>query len=208
MNPAVTTWPATFTSPRPAPAVRPVPTAAIRPSAGRAWETILGFAPSEVEGATFLDFVWPDDIELTLAALDRAASTADLNGFENRYRHKDGTARWISWQTATEGDLVYAYGRDVTLKVEGVDGFSTEGVNSLSRICRDPADLAGGARIVGVVAELRRQVERDREPRLPALEQVAVARVRLLGRSKTRKQPHGPQLARVHRRLHAARVRK
>jgi len=30
---------------------------------------------------------------------------------------------------------------DVTLSVEGSDGFSTEGVNSLARISRDPADL-------------------------------------------------------------------
>src|SRR5205823_869345 len=51
------------------------------------------------------------------------------------------------------------------------------------RVDRDagPAHLALRARIVGVVPELRRQVERDRQPVLPALEQVSVARVRLLG---------------------------
>ena len=37
------------------------------------------------------------------------------------------------------------------------------------------------ARVVRVVAELRRQVERDREARLAAREQVAETRVRLLG---------------------------
>ena len=50
-----------------------------------------------------------------------------------------------------------------------------------------PADLALGARVVGVEPELRRQVERDREPRLALLEQVAVARVRLLGRGEARR---------------------
>ena len=50
------------------------------------------------------------------------------------------------------------------------------------RVDRDtrPADLALGERVVRVVAELRRQVERDREARLPALEQVVEAGVRLL----------------------------
>ena len=57
------------------------------------------------------------------------------------------------------------------------------------RVDRDagPPDLALGARIVGVEPELRRQVERDREPGLPALEQVAEALVRLLGRREARR---------------------
>ena len=54
------------------------------------------------------------------------------------------------------------------------------------------------ARVVGVVAELRRQVERDREARLPLLEQVAVALVRLLRRREARVLPHRPRPAAVH----------
>src|SRR5437762_3376430 len=55
---------------------------------------------------------------------------------------------------------------------------------AVERIGRDAgaADLAVGARVVGVVAELRRQVERDGEAGLPVVEQVPVARVRLLRR--------------------------
>ena len=79
-----------------------------------AWQRTLGLAPAEVEGRTFLDFVWPDDRKITRDALAAAATADDVKGFENRYRHQDGTPRWISWQTAAEGDVVYAYGRDVT----------------------------------------------------------------------------------------------
>ena len=82
--------------------------------ANPAWKTLLGFEPSEVEGRHFQDLVWPADASETQAALDAAAGADHLSGFENRYRHKDGSPRWISWQTAVEGDLVYAYGRDVT----------------------------------------------------------------------------------------------
>ena len=78
------------------------------------WTAILGHAPGDVVGRHFQGFVHPDDAGLTRGKLDAAASGTDLTGFENRYRHKDGTARWISWHTAAEGDLVYAYGRDVT----------------------------------------------------------------------------------------------
>ena len=83
-----------------------------------AWTTILGHQPDEVEGHSFLDFIWPEDAVFTQDGLDRAASQSDLTNFENRYRHKDGTPRWISWHTSVEGDLVYAYGRDVTAEKE------------------------------------------------------------------------------------------
>lgn len=79
-----------------------------------AWTAILGHQPDEVVGRSFLDFVWPEDAQRTQGGLDSAASRSDLTNFENRYRHKDGTPRWISWHTSVEGNLVYAYGRHVT----------------------------------------------------------------------------------------------
>jgi PAS domain S-box-containing protein len=79
-----------------------------------AWEAILGQHPADVIGRSLLEFVWPDDADLTREGLARAASANDLTNFENRYRHADGTPRWISWRTSVEGDLVYAYGRDIT----------------------------------------------------------------------------------------------
>ncbi|GAA0595711.1 hypothetical protein GCM10009416_37570 [Craurococcus roseus] len=86
-----------------------------------AWAAILGHGPGEVVGRSFLDFVWPEDAGPTRDALDAAASAGDLTDFENRYTHKDGTPRWISWRTSLEGDLVYAYGRDVTAEKEQAD---------------------------------------------------------------------------------------
>jgi PAS domain S-box-containing protein len=79
-----------------------------------AWKEILGHEPDRVVGQSFLKFIWPEDTKITLAGLDTAATKGDLTNFENRYRHQDGTPRWISWRTSVEGDLVYAYGRDIT----------------------------------------------------------------------------------------------
>ncbi len=83
-----------------------------------AWTTILGHAPAEVIGHSFSDFVWPDDLGATTRAVRSATSGADVDGFENRYRAKDGTTRWITWRTAFEGELIYGYGRDVTAEKE------------------------------------------------------------------------------------------
>src|SRR5439155_3253168 len=67
--------------------------------------------------------------------------------------------------------------------------------------------VAVRARMVRVVGHLRRPVERGREARLPVIEQVTEALVRLLGGAETRELPHRPEPAAIHRRVDAARVR-
>lgn len=77
-----------------------------------AWTAILGHRPEEVVGRSYLDFLHPEDAEMTRAAV--AGGVGQVPVFENRYRAADGSVRWISWLTAIDGDLVYASGRDVT----------------------------------------------------------------------------------------------
>lgn len=79
-----------------------------------AWSTVLGLEPEAALGRNYLEFVWPDDIGRTREALEQAQSRLKISSFENRFRHADGTPRWISWHTSTEGEFVFAYGRDVT----------------------------------------------------------------------------------------------
>jgi PAS domain S-box-containing protein len=86
-----------------------------------AWTAILGHDPADVVGRRLKDFVWPEDLEGSEAALLVAGTRQDLTNFENRYRHADGTARWIAWHTSVEGDLVYGYGRDVTADKQRAD---------------------------------------------------------------------------------------
>ncbi|MDP9043935.1 MAG: PAS domain-containing protein [Pseudomonadota bacterium] len=79
-----------------------------------AWTTILGHPASEVVGRSYLEFIWAEDAALTQGGLEDAVKRRDLTNFENRYARIDGSPRWISWHTAAEGDLVLAYGRDIT----------------------------------------------------------------------------------------------
>ncbi len=78
-----------------------------------AWTTILGYRDRELLGRSFLELVHPEDREGSLAAVDRASHQA-LPVYENRYRHKDGSFRWISWVASPEGERIYASGRHVT----------------------------------------------------------------------------------------------
>jgi diguanylate cyclase (GGDEF)-like protein/PAS domain S-box-containing protein len=79
-----------------------------------AWEEVLGWSLDEIRRGTALDLVHPEDRERTLALSTASGSTADVQQFENRYRCKDGTYRWLEWNARRWKDRWYAVGRDVT----------------------------------------------------------------------------------------------
>jgi len=79
-----------------------------------AWERILGYTRDELMAKQFLDFVHPDDVDRTREAVSTLASQQKVFSFENRYRCKDGTYRWLEWSSAPAGKLIYASARDVT----------------------------------------------------------------------------------------------
>ncbi|MEK6640757.1 MAG: PAS domain S-box protein [Nitrospirota bacterium] len=80
----------------------------------KAWESTLGYLLEELEGAKFLDYVHPDDMEATLHALGDLAEQKEVPTFVNRYRRKDGSYRWIEWKSIQDGELIYASARDIT----------------------------------------------------------------------------------------------
>jgi PAS domain S-box-containing protein len=83
-------------------------------SVSPSWTQILGHAPEEVVGRHFRDFIHDGDAAMTESRFNGSVSSADLTSFENRFVTKTGVPRWISWNTAMEGGLLYAYGRDIT----------------------------------------------------------------------------------------------
>ncbi len=78
------------------------------------WEKSLGYTLAELEGRRFLDFVHPDDLPLTLAAVADLSSQKEVLNFTNRCQHKDGTYRWIEWRSFIKGNLIFAAARDIT----------------------------------------------------------------------------------------------
>jgi PAS domain S-box-containing protein len=81
-----------------------------------AWETTLGHSIEELLSKPFIDFVHPDDRERTSAEAARLAEGELTVSFENRYRCKDGSFKWLLW-TAAPGerhDRIFAVARDIT----------------------------------------------------------------------------------------------
>jgi PAS domain S-box-containing protein len=80
------------------------------------WTQTLGWSEEELRSRPFIDFVHPDDREITeklRARLSQVGGTGDL---VNRYATKDGGWRWIDWKSMAivEEGLIYASARDVT----------------------------------------------------------------------------------------------
>ena len=84
----------------------------------QAWESTLGYSRAEMMEQRFLDFVHPDDLEGTLAAVATLASQRQVIGFVNRYRCKDGGYRWLEWRSAPVGKIIYAVARDITERID------------------------------------------------------------------------------------------
>ncbi len=80
------------------------------------WEKTLGYSMAELTGHRFLDFVHPDDMQSTLDAIAQLDQQHEVLNFENRYRCKDGSYRWIEWRSSPRGKLIYAAARDVTTR--------------------------------------------------------------------------------------------
>ena len=78
-----------------------------------AWEQTLGYSAEELRSVKVYDLIHPDDHEATHAA-GASLSRGELSGFENRYRHKGGGFRWLSWSAAAVDGLIYAVALDIT----------------------------------------------------------------------------------------------
>ena len=80
------------------------------------WESVLGFTSDELRSKSLLEFVHPEDRTATAEQLTQLKMGSAPAYFENRYRCKDGSFRWLGWTAApfASEQLVYIFARDVT----------------------------------------------------------------------------------------------
>lgn len=68
----------------------------------------LGYKAEEIEGLQFADFLHIEDVERTNKAFIKSQTDGSLGGFINRYKHKSGHYRWISWrQSISIGGITF-----------------------------------------------------------------------------------------------------
>ncbi len=81
-----------------------------------AWETTLGYTDAELTASPYIDFVHEEDRAATLAQAAKLCAGESMVQFENRFRCKDGSYRWLLWKSVVFGDSqrIYAAACDIT----------------------------------------------------------------------------------------------
>ncbi len=85
-----------------------------------AFERTLGYTVEELTASPFLDFVHPDDRAATISEMQGLTTGHTTISFENRYRARDGSYRWMLWNATPfeQQQLIYAAARDITERKE------------------------------------------------------------------------------------------
>ena len=116
-------------------------------------EKTLGFTTKEFLSQPWIEFIHPEDQRSMLDHFQKLASATDPIQFENRYRCKDGSYKWLLWNATIchEEQLIYAVARDNTERkqaeearreseeyfrsfVEGVDDYAIVMLDPLGHI--------------------------------------------------------------------------
>jgi PAS domain S-box-containing protein len=83
-------------------------------AANPAWKTVLGWSERALIGTVLLDLVHPDDRERTRTEVAVLSQGRTTRRFENRYRHRDGSYRVLSWTAVPDENFIHAVGRDIS----------------------------------------------------------------------------------------------
>src|SRR5256714_8331825 len=124
-----------------------------------AWEQALGWSREQLMARPMPELIHPDGVEQTLAlVLAGSRHPAHLENFTNRYRHRDGSWRWLLWSARCDGETWYAAAKDVTdrmwLERQALHDPLTHLPNRLLLMDRTRQALARLHRTTGVVALL------------------------------------------------------
>ncbi|MFB2935360.1 PAS domain S-box protein [Aerosakkonemataceae cyanobacterium BLCC-F154] len=105
-----------------------------------AWERTLGFTQAELMTKPFIEFVHPEDRASTLTEAEKLTTGAETISFENRYLCKDGSYKWLSWNTSPspEEGLLYAVAHDITQRKQ-----TENSLNCLVQILETTTDFVG-----------------------------------------------------------------
>jgi len=79
-----------------------------------AFEDVLGYSNKELFSKPYYEFIYPDDKENTVEAVNNMVKDSTKLNIENRWLCKDGSFKWLAWKSVPVGDVRYASARDIT----------------------------------------------------------------------------------------------
>jgi PAS domain S-box-containing protein len=110
-----------------------------------AWTRTLGWSEAELLNRNSEWLEHPDDGGITRTQAKKLGAGASTVRFESRFRHKDGTYRWLSWTGVSDQQNIYAVARDVTAEKAAAERLkATEEALLQSRKMEAVGQLTGG----------------------------------------------------------------
>lgn len=67
-----------------------------------------------MESRSFADFLHPEDAQASIGAFHDLKAGKPALHFENRFLHRDGSYRWLSWNAIPDGATYYCSARDIS----------------------------------------------------------------------------------------------
>ena len=132
-------------------------------SVNPAWSHLLGWSEDEIKRMHVSELHHPDDVPTATLGRARLAQGVPTVRMDNRFRHKDGSWRWLAWTMTADDGLIYVAGRHITGEKWAADQLRESeqqfrllvaGVTDYALIMLDPRGIvtswnAGAERIKG-----------------------------------------------------------
>ena len=80
------------------------------------WKALLGYGNEELCSHPFTEFIHPEDVGATVTEVGRmSAGGCQVVDFNNRYRCKDGSDRWLAWHATADAETKRFYCVDIDM---------------------------------------------------------------------------------------------
>lgn len=84
-----------------------------------AFTNTLGYTQKDMDEIKFMDLTHPEDRSTSDEVLTQILKGNTVVSFKNRVRHKDGTYRWLDWNSSIDlkEGIIYSAARDITEQI-------------------------------------------------------------------------------------------